>query len=138
MVFEHHPGTIGQSLVPNLCRILSDPKYTSTADEGSEPSVVRVLTRDASKAASLFQTTVNVQANGTFSSSSPLPYYAAKVEYVEGSVEDLDSLAPLLSSATRVFLLTLTSLGSRQRVVEENILSLLGLCSITTTENSNK
>lgn len=51
------------------------------------------------------------------------------LQIVRGSVEDLSGLGDIFQSATRLFLLTLTSLVHRQVAVERGILSLLGLSS---------
>ncbi|CAM9288905.1 unnamed protein product [Ectocarpus fasciculatus] len=90
------------------------------SDTGA-PSVVRVLSRDAAAATSLFAHV------GLYSTAESARTHSVVLEVVEGSVEDPSSLVPLLSGATRLFLLTLTSLGARQRAVEEGVLGLLGL-----------
>jgi len=119
-------GTIGQHLVPRLCSSLFTPdtepalegERGQAAQEVPPQHVVRVVTRDVDKAREQFQA-----LDVSYSNSN------VTLEIVRGDVEDLDSLRLILVSATRLFLLTLTSLTHRQVAVERGILSLLGLPS---------
>jgi uncharacterized protein YbjT (DUF2867 family) len=97
-------GTIGQHLIPSLVTIL-----TKTNISGH---ILRLVTRDKLKAEDMFR---DIKSD------------AVTLEAVEGTVEDLTSLSPILEGATRLFLLTLTSLGPRQCSVERGVLKLLNL-----------
>ena len=102
-------GTIGQHLVPRLCELLS-------VIPSDACHVVRVVTRDVEKASETFAHLRLYSQDGV-----------VQLQIVKGSVEDLPSMEEALSGATRLFLLTLTSLRHQQVAVEGRILSLLGV-----------
>ena len=115
-------GTIGQYLIPKLFRLLDCGNTDDTGGGGGGDGgrvvvprvkhVIRAVTRDKTKALVLFPSLA-------FTSEY------AELVIVEGNVTDSESYNEILSNVSRLFLLTLTSLGSDQCSTERKILKAL-------------
>ena len=114
-------GTIGKHLVPLLCK-----KLASLNTDDNVQHVVCVITRNIRSAIEIFMNVGLIPLGSVQSSANSFPIAPhVGLGFVEGSVEYPELLEDTLHAATRLFLLTQTSFGPRQRVVEENILSLM-------------
>ena len=121
-------GTIGQYLVPRLCALLPTLPHSLPH---SHTHIVRVVSRDIHKASVMFAPLGSFTHSHTHSGDSKAEAKAlaredVTLQLVQGDVHDLASMQESFTDATRVFLLTLTSLMQQQVVVERRLLALLG------------